>query len=45
MEQRESPGVMGAAFQAGRRAVRRHRLLDEVLDSLARLFVQVGFGE
>lgn len=45
MELREGPGVLGAAVQAGRDAFRRQRPLKEVIDSLTRFLIHVGFGE
>ena len=42
---RESPGALGAAVQAGRGDGGGHGLLHEVVHALARVVVQVGFGQ
>lgn len=45
MHLREAPGALGAAVQAARGGVSRHGFVDEVGDSLARVWIQIGFGE
>lgn len=41
----ESPGALGTTVLTGWVDGRRHGLLDEVVHPLARLFVQVRFGD
>lgn len=45
MHPRKAVGALGAAVLASRGGVSRHGLVDEVVHSLARVWIQVGFGQ